>query len=108
MNFNRLLNTEAGKAFISFIIGIGLATIFRKVCKDGECITFKGPILSEIPEDKIFKHNNTCYKYKLHSNTCMKEKKTLDIDSKKVDLDVTPSLSNNFGNTDSTFSLFNK
>ena len=82
MNFNRLLNIDVGKAFISFIIGIGIATIFRKVCKDGECITFKGPILSEISEDKIFKHNNTCYKYKLKGTTPINEKQTIDIDNK--------------------------
>jgi|TARA_Y100000992_G_scaffold120854_2_gene79201 hypothetical protein len=80
MNFKRLLGTDVGKAFISFIIGIGIATIFRKVCKDGECITFKGPILSQISDDKIFKHNNSCFSYKLNSNTCMDEKKTLHID----------------------------
>ena len=80
MNFKRLLSTDVGKAFISFIIGIGIATIFRKVCKDGECIVFKGPILSQVSDDKIFKHNNSCYSYKLNSNTCMSEKKTLHID----------------------------
>jgi|TARA_B100000900_G_C20410907_1_gene646787 hypothetical protein len=81
MNFNRLLNTDVGKAFISFIIGIGIATIFRNACKDGNCISFKGPVLSEIPEDKIFKHNNTCYNYKLKGSTCTSSKKTLDIDN---------------------------
>ena len=79
MNFNRLLNTDAGKAFISFIIGIGIATIFREVCKDGECIRFEGPVLSEIPEDKIYKHNNTCYNYKLKGTTCIDNKKTVNI-----------------------------
>jgi hypothetical protein len=81
MNFNRLLNTPVGQAFISFILGIGIATLFRTVCKDGDCITFDGPILSEIDENKIFKHNDICYKYKQHSTSCMANKKTISIKS---------------------------
>jgi len=82
MNFNRLLNTDVGRAFVSFILGIGIATLFRQVCKDGDCITFDGPILSEIDEDKIFKHNDQCYKYKRRSHTCMDNRKTIPINSK--------------------------
>lgn len=85
MNFNRLLNTDVGRAFISFILGIGIATLFRTVCKDGECISFNGPVLSEIDESKIFKHDDQCYKYKRHSSTCMPNKKTISINSKEED-----------------------
>ena len=45
MNFKRLINTSLGKIIISIMLGLGLATLFRKVCKDKNCITFKGPIL---------------------------------------------------------------
>lgn len=89
MNFNRLLNTAVGHAFISFILGIGIATLFRTVCKDGDCLSFDGPILSEIDEDKIFKHNDTCYKHKLHSTSCMANKRTISIKSNT--LTKTPS-----------------
>ena len=81
MNFNRLLNTYVGRAFVSFILGIGIATLFRQVCKDGDCLVFDGPILSEISEDKIFKHNDKCYKYKRRSQTYMPNKKTIPINS---------------------------
>ena len=99
MNFNRLLNTDVGKAFISFIIGIGIATVFRKACKDGECITFEGPVLSEVSEDKIFKHNNTCYNYKLKGTTCIDSKKTVNIN--KVD----PSMASSSKKSQNTFSF---
>jgi len=85
MNFNRLLNTDVGRAFVSFILGIGIATLFRTVCKDGDCISFNGPILSEMDEDKIFKHDDQCYKYKRHSSTCMPNKKTVSIKSKDAE-----------------------
>ena len=55
MNLKRLLYSSLGKIIISVILGLGLATIFRKVCKDKNCITFKGPILGDI-DGKIYKH----------------------------------------------------
>ena len=36
-------------------------------------------------ENKIFKHDEQCYKYKQHSTTCMPNKKTVAIDSKDPD-----------------------
>ena len=47
MNFKRLLNTPFGIIIISMLLGFGLATLFRKVCKDKNCIVFNGPILSD-------------------------------------------------------------
>ena len=62
MNLQRLLHTELGQTFISILLGLGLASLFRKVCTDKNCIKFNGPVISNI-EDKIFKHNDKCYKY---------------------------------------------
>ena len=56
MNFNRLLNTKLGVFFISIILGLGLATLFRKVCNDKSCIIFNGPIISDF-EDKIYEYD---------------------------------------------------
>ena len=79
MNFKRLLNTPMGRVFISIILGLGLATFFRKVCKDKNCIVFHGPILSEF-EDKIYKYGNKCYSYSTKSDKCdSTNKKVLDI-----------------------------
>jgi len=78
MNFKRLLNTELGKVFISILLGLGLATLFRKVCQDKDCIVFKGPILSEF-EGKTYKHGDKCYQYSLEPASCDKMKKTVDM-----------------------------
>ena len=40
MNFKRLVNTELGRTFISILLGIGLASLFRKACNDKNCIDF--------------------------------------------------------------------
>ena len=74
MNFKRLLNTPLGKIFISIILGIGLATLFRKSCSTKDCIEFKGPKLDDI-KDKVFKYENNCYTFKPNPTKCSSEKK---------------------------------
>lgn len=78
MNFKRLLNSSLGKIIISILIGLGLATLFRKVCNDRNCLTFKGPILGEI-DGKIYKHGEKCFTYSAKTTSCDKNKQTIDI-----------------------------
>jgi hypothetical protein len=78
MNFKRLLYTPLGQFFISVLLGLGLATIFRKVCTEKNCIQFKGPILTEI-DGKTYKHDNKCYRYVSENGKCDKMKKTVSI-----------------------------
>ena len=78
MNIKRLLDTQLGRFAISAILGLGLASLFNKVCKDKNCITFNGPILSEF-EGKIYKHGEKCYKYSLHPSKCDSTKRIIDI-----------------------------
>ena len=80
MNFRRLLSTPMGKIFISILLGLGLATLFRKVCNDKNCIVFNGPVLSDV-DGKIFKVDNKCYTYSANSQTCDSKKRIVDISS---------------------------
>ena len=78
MNFKRLLTTPLGQIMISIILGLGLATLFRKACNDKNCIVFNGPIITDI-EGKIFKHGEKCYKYSAVSDKCDSTKRVIDI-----------------------------
>jgi hypothetical protein len=80
MNFKRLLHSDFGVILISVLLGLGIATLFRKVCTDKNCIQFKGPIIGEVA-DKIYKHNDKCYKYKVNSTACNSAKKIVEIRS---------------------------
>ena len=62
----------------SILLGLGLATLFRKACTDKNCLKFNGPIISEI-EDKIFKHDNKCYKYTTTSSKCDNTKRIINV-----------------------------
>jgi len=79
MHLKRLLNTPLGKIFISILLGLGLATLFRKVCKDKNCLDFKGPILGEI-DGKIYKHGEKCYEYNSISVPCDENKQIVDVE----------------------------
>lgn len=84
MNFKRLLNTDLGRFFISVLLGLGLASLFRKVCKDKGCIVFHGPVISEFDE-KIYKSGDKCYKYKTEHATCDEKKRIIDVAAKETE-----------------------
>jgi len=78
MNIKRLLDTPLGKIFVSILLGLGLATLFRRACTDKSCIVFNGPIIGDI-EDKTFKHGEKCYKYTVVADKCDTTKRIIDI-----------------------------
>jgi len=78
MNFKRLLYTDLGHIILSIILGLGLATLFRKICTDKSCLRFNGPIISDL-EGKIYKHGDKCYKYSANTDKCDSTKKQVDL-----------------------------
>ena len=80
MNFKRLVSTPLGINVISIILGLGLASLFRKACTERNCIRFNGPIISDI-EDKTFRHGDKCYTYTTKADRCDTTKRVIDIGS---------------------------
>ena len=54
---------------MSIILGFGLASLFRTVCKEKNCIIFTAPPTAEI-DGKIYKYQDKCYKYTSVSTKC--------------------------------------
>jgi len=90
MNFKRLLNTDLGRIVISILLGLGLATLFKKVCNDKNCIVYNGPVISEL-QGKIYKHDNKCFTYSSQSVSCDQNKQILDIKPNNTNPVSTPS-----------------
>jgi hypothetical protein len=80
INISKFVKTNTGKYVMSILLGLGLATIFREVCKDNECIVFYAPDLNEV-ENKIYKQDGKCYKYSLVSTKCDNAKKNVSINT---------------------------
>lgn len=83
MNITRLLESKFGIYIISVIIGLGIASMFRRSCDNKTCINFKGAPLNKIV-DKVFKFNDDCYKYELEATKCDKTKKIITIEENEI------------------------
>lgn len=59
---NELADSHAGSVMLSILLGLGLAAMFRKVCKDKQCIVVKGPSTNET-RDYYYKIQDDCFKY---------------------------------------------
>jgi hypothetical protein len=76
VEFGKFVHTQTGKYIMSILLGFGLASLFRTVCKDKNCILFEAPPLENI-KDKIYNYENKCYKYVPVSTKCNTEKKII-------------------------------
>lgn len=64
-----LVITGWGSVLISIILGLGLAALFQKACRDNNCVIIKGPPYKDI-KDKIYIHDGKCIMYKPESSSC--------------------------------------
>ena len=69
MKLLKVLNTKIGSVIVSIILGLALASLFKKTCNTNNCVIIKGPPLKQI-EGKVFAFDNKCYKYKAEAATC--------------------------------------
>lgn len=75
-----LFYTNNGRIVVSIILGLGLATIFRKYCEGKNCYKFIGPKQNEI-RDQIFaldSNKESCYVLNEKIVKCDTNKKIID------------------------------
>ena len=76
MDLKVILHSKNGRILMSVLLGIGISTLFRKVCKDRNCLTFYAPPLDEFKE-KIYKNRGKCVKYVPVPTKCSLNAKTV-------------------------------
>ena len=81
------VNSTRGRYIFSILLGLGLATFFRKACMARDCLVFEAPSLKTI-KNKIFKHNNNCYKFTTSSVTCNNTDNTDPAKSNNTIIDI--------------------
>ena len=79
LNFKEWIHKENSKYIISIILGLGLAALFRKACKDGACIHFESPPMKDLTGGSVYKSGNECYKYNVATQKCNLDKKTVEL-----------------------------
>lgn len=64
MHLGKFVHTKTGQIIMSILLGFGLASLFRTLCKDANCRTFHAPPLNDF-KDKIYKSKDKhkCIKY---------------------------------------------
>lgn len=65
---DKLFYTPIGQLITSVIFGLALALLFRRICKEN-CTLYFAPYIEEI-KGKIFKLEDTCYKYTPYIVNC--------------------------------------
>lgn len=65
----KMMENESFAIIVSILLGLGLASLFRQVCKGNSCVITKGPNVKEISK-KVYKIDEKCYKYHPSATTC--------------------------------------
>lgn len=76
MHLGKFVHTKTGQIIMSILLGFGLASLFRTLCKDANCRTFHAPPLEDF-KDKIYKSDNKCIKYVPVATKCSLNSKIL-------------------------------
>ena len=79
IHFGKFLHTNTGRIIMSILLGFGLASLFRAVCKNNDCLVFHAPPLDDF-KDKIYKKDNKCVKYNAVATKCNANMKTIQFD----------------------------
>ena len=78
MHLEKFVKSNTGKFLMSILLGFGLATFFREVCKGKRCKIISSPPVKEI-DDQVYKFNNKCYKFNMNPINCSKNKTTIEM-----------------------------
>jgi hypothetical protein len=76
IHFSKFIHTPTGRIIMSILLGLGLSSLFRAVCKGKECSVFYAPPLDEFT-DKIYKVGTKCVTYSPVGAKCSSNVKTI-------------------------------
>jgi hypothetical protein len=78
MYLDKFVHNSTGKIIMSILLGLGLATFFRSVCKGKRCQIIAAPPMEEI-ENQTYRFDQKCYKMEKHAVKCDKTKTIVKI-----------------------------
>ena len=77
VNVKNIIKSRPVQISISIILGVGLASFFRKACNSRNCLVFQAPSPEEI-DGKVYSYGNKCYSFKSSATQCDKSKKIIE------------------------------
>jgi len=80
MYLSKFVHSITGRYIMSIILGFGLASIFRTMCKDKNCILFYAPPMEDV-DGKTYKQDEKCYVYKGVPTKCKPQIRTVPFEN---------------------------
>ena len=77
VQYGKFLHTQNGRIIMSILLGFGLASLFRSICKGKNCIDFQGPPADFMDKDKIYEFDGKCYTYSQSVTKCNDKKRII-------------------------------
>lgn len=79
IRFEKFFRTNTGKNLLSIILGVGLASLFRRACKNNQCRVYYAPPLEHIVDKSFYKDKNTnkCSTYRAEKVSCVSSKRII-------------------------------
>jgi hypothetical protein len=68
-DFLKLMNAPGIATLISFVLGVGIAAMFRPVCKGPECLVIRGPPIQDI-RDAVYQFGTKCVEFQANPVKC--------------------------------------
>jgi hypothetical protein len=78
MYLDKFVHSSTGKIIMSLLLGFGLATFFRSICKGKRCRIIEAPPMDEIT-DQTYRFDDKCYKIEKNAIKCDSNKTTVRI-----------------------------
>ena len=69
LQLGKFVHSENGKIIMSLLLGFGLASLFRTVCKGNGCLQFHAAPLDKI-KDKVYRNGEKCMTFKPINSKC--------------------------------------
>ncbi len=63
------LETPSAAILMSVLLGMGIAVLFRPMCKDGVCTVVHGP-RPDMLRNNVYPFGNKCYLYNTRATEC--------------------------------------
>lgn len=79
VHYGKFVRTSTGRIIMSVLLGFGLASLFRAVCKGKNCIDFQGPPDDFMEKGKIYEFDGKCYTYSQTMTKCNKSKRIIEL-----------------------------
>ena len=67
--FNEIKDSGYAKIICSIVWGLGLASLFKRVCTGRKCIVYRSPPPKDV-QGNIYNYNSKCYKFSPRTTEC--------------------------------------